>query len=330
MAAGFKQATVNASSVPSTQSNFPAYVDLSRVGITTLAEAQSVRVYSDEAKTTELAREIVSVSEMHVKVPSLTSTTTIYVDYDGVRSDYAVTDTYGRNSVWSDYEAVFHLGSNIDSAGNKTGSVTGATTASALFGDGYDFDGVNDYFDTNFGLDDVGSSGSPFAAQIWFDFDSIGAEFTSLINSDDTTPDRFYVLLRQSTNALFVGFMNRTSGGTATLSPNTNYMLHMSYAGSGTALYYLNGSLDITLSSITNTTYSSGDIFLGNEQYNTRRYHNGLLFEFRLRRSALSSNWITTEYNNQSDEATFWGTWTDVEAGGGDNSAARRLFLLMM
>ena len=44
MAAGFKTATVNASDVPSTQTNFPSYVDLSRLGITTLAEAESVRV----------------------------------------------------------------------------------------------------------------------------------------------------------------------------------------------------------------------------------------------------------------------------------------------
>ena len=99
MAAGFKLATVNSARVPSTQTNFPAYVDLSRLGITTLAEAQSVRVYADSSKTTEWAREIVSATEMHVKVPSLTSTVTMYVDYDGVRSDYAVTDTFGRNAV---------------------------------------------------------------------------------------------------------------------------------------------------------------------------------------------------------------------------------------
>ena len=128
MAAGFKTATVNASDVPSTQTNFPAYVDLSRLGITTQAEADSVRVYADSGKTTEWAREIVSATEMHVKIPSLTSTTAIYVDWDGVSSDYAVTDTYGRNAVWTGYKAVHHGDSVVDASGNlgnltNTGSV---------------------------------------------------------------------------------------------------------------------------------------------------------------------------------------------------------------
>ena len=99
MAAGFKTATVNASDVPSTQTNFPVYVDLARLGITTQAEADSIRVYAESSKTTEWAREIVSVSEMWVKVPSLTSTTAIYIDWDGSRSDYSVSDTYGRNNI---------------------------------------------------------------------------------------------------------------------------------------------------------------------------------------------------------------------------------------
>jgi hypothetical protein len=133
MAAGFKYATVNASDVPATQTNFPAYVDLSRLGITTLAEAQSVRVYAESSKTTEWAREIVSATEMHVKVPSLTSTVEIYVDWDGVRADYAVGDTYGRNAVWSDYAAVYHMDSlTTDYSGNSktltnTNSVANAT-----------------------------------------------------------------------------------------------------------------------------------------------------------------------------------------------------------
>src|SRR6056297_2303141 len=114
-----KTATVNASDVAATLTNFPAYVDLSRVGITTLAEAESVRVYSDAAKTTELAREIVSASEMHVLIPSLTTSTQIWVDFDGVRSDYAVGATYGAEAVWSTFEGVWHLQDTTDSTGTR-------------------------------------------------------------------------------------------------------------------------------------------------------------------------------------------------------------------
>jgi len=44
----------------------------------------------------------------------------------------------------------------------------------------------------------------------------------------------------------------------------------------------------------------------------------------------LSANWITTEYNNQNDEAAFWGTWTDAGGGGGGAAQAARRGVIMM
>jgi hypothetical protein len=72
-----KTATVASAKVAATLSNFPVYINLSRVkgSAMTQAEADSVRIYTDSAKTTEIAREIVSVSECHAKIPSLTTTT---------------------------------------------------------------------------------------------------------------------------------------------------------------------------------------------------------------------------------------------------------------
>jgi len=40
----------------------------------------------------------------------------------------------------------------------------------------------------------------------------------------------------------------------------------------------------------------------------------------RMAINGLSANWVTTEYNNQSDEATFWGTWSDVGGGGANTT----------
>jgi hypothetical protein len=46
---------------------------------------------------------------------------------------------------------------------------------------------------------------------------------------------------------------------------------------------------------------------------------NASLGEVRFIKSVNSDNWITTEYNNQSDVATFW---TIAEVGGGGGAPA--------
>jgi len=55
---------------------------------------------------------------------------------------------------------------------------------------------------------------------------------------------------------------------------------------------------------------------------------DGIIDEWRYTSAVLSDNWITTEYNNQSNEASFWGSWTD--AGGGGGGTTYRSTLLMM
>jgi len=179
MASFFKTATVQTGKVSGTHSNFPVYVDLSRVGVTTISEANSIRVYTDLAKTNEIAREIVSVSEMHCKVPTLSSTTTLYIDVDDVRSDYAVGATYGRNAVWSDYEFVFvtHNGGDTDSSGNRTtikGGGVSAGSASSNIGSATDFNGTTHYI--LFGDIDV----VDYTVQVWANADTWGQQDTMM------------------------------------------------------------------------------------------------------------------------------------------------------
>ena len=58
-------------------------------------------------------------------------------------------------------------------------------------------------------------------------------------------------------------------------------------------------------------------------------YFDGIISEWRVSLTRQSLNWTLTEYNNQNDEATFWGTWTD--AGGAPAAqAARRGAVMMM
>jgi len=331
MAAGFKKPTVNASDVPATQTDFPAYVDLSRVGITTLAEAQSVRVYADSAKTTEWAREIVSATEMHVKVPSLTSTVEIYVDWDGVSSDYAVTDTYGRNAVWSDYRAVWHMPDVTTStfgdstSGGFTANKKGANEpiqTTGQIGNGQDFDGTNDY--ANITHSATLSPTSNMTIQAWA---KSAAQLGHIVGKDNEASFRRegWILVAAASGAdvtyQFTAGLN--SGYPAVTSSaqtaNTWVMVHGTYTPSTELRIYINGTSNaVYTTSIPGSLAAvTRELNFGrrNNGFGPDRYYNGDLDEVRLRASTLSANWITTEYNNQSDEATFWGTWTDLSGG---------------
>ncbi len=332
MAAGFKVATVNASDVPATLTNYPAYVDLSRLGITTLAEAQSVRVYADSAKTTEWAREIVTATEMHVKIPSLTSSTVIYVDWDGVRSDYTTTDTYGRNAVWSDYVAVYHLESaSTDSKGSYDGTDTSISYSSSQIGNGASMNANTDRISLGSNTAFQYGEGDSFTIQAWAS--SSNRDFGRFLfgrqDGAGTADFRGYSLFMENTSGqmkwdmysdLGSGGNNQRRWASVFGATNTPYMLHLVSTGTSNAAginLYSNGALQSATTvndTLTGSTAVTRYANIGN-RYGSNLGWLGWVDEVRWRTSSLSADWITTEYNNQSDESGFWGTWTD--AGGG-------------
>jgi hypothetical protein len=331
MAAGFKTATVRSGDVPATQTNFPSYVDLDRLGITTLAEAESVRVYADSGKTTEWAREIVSVTEMHVKVPSLTSTVEIFVDWDGVRADYAVGATYGRNEVWSDYESVFHMqdasGSLTDATGLAGLSVTGSPTFSVAgqIDDGVDYNGTTaDHKKTTGGA----NATVPVTVQAWFNADNISS-VNAIVFMGTGDSEHGLIIVSSQLWALSEDGLN-AQAQSGTLSSNTWYMGHGVFTSTTDRKVFVNGSLVGTNTTSKNITTGAG-VSVATRFSTTSQHFDGTIDEVRVRKSALSANWMTTEYNNQNAEATFWGTWTDAGGGGSTPAqAARRGAVMMM
>jgi len=339
MAAGFKTATVTSADVAATLTNYPTYVDLSRLGITTLAEAQSVRVYADSAKTTEWAREIVSATEMHVKVPSLTSTVEIFVDWDGVRSDYAVGATYGRNAVWSGYVLVCHLQSDAtDSTGNNAAVSDNFTYVAGKIGNGVAGDGNSADRYINFG--DLNSQ-----------FTGDNAHATVLVKLNTATPaDSFDTGLWHlngaaarshypfSNGSVYDGSFNTTRPGftpDAGIDRTTWHKVTVTTeSGSNNWKFYQNNNV---IHQQTGTaSFSLGTkVYLGASAEDARipRYYiDGELDEFRMANFTPNGNWVTTESNNQNDEAGFWGTWSDAGGGGGGGAAqaARRGVIMMM
>ena len=293
------------------------------MGAITLAEAQSSRFYSDVDLTTELAREVVSADEIHVKVPSASSSTEIWMDFDGVRTDYAVGATYGRNAVWSGYKAKYHLNDVNDSTGN---AYTLTNVGTVPFNPGL----IDDAADGGTGNstkwlrvdNDLGITNGAITMTVWVKMNAeistgtqavlmkgdSGTNVMNYISYDYNGGTRRIIWNRQRQNtANDIITFNATLGTT-----NWNQIVY-TYDGSNLR-GYLNGSLVAGPTAYSGNGAGAGiDIFeimghnniAGNPQYSVLEL-SGLADETSVLATALSANWITTEYNNQNDNAAFW------------------------
>lgn len=161
--------TVPASSIDSTLTNFPVFVDLSNMPAgfftTVRSDGGDIRVTRSDG-TTEQAREVVYIDtangegEMHFLANSLSSSTDtdFYVYYgNAAATEPAETDTYGSQNTWvQDFVGVWHLDESVGSAtnvydstsysndGTTEGTMTSADSVAGIIGKGMNFDGTND------------------------------------------------------------------------------------------------------------------------------------------------------------------------------------------
>lgn len=287
----------------------------------TTAEANSIRFYTDSGLTTEIAREVVSADEIWVKIPTLTSSTEIWCDYDGVRADYAVTDTYGRNAVWSSvgYGGRWHLsessGNATDSTGNgNTGTNTNVTYSSQKIGNGAVYNGTAYHTITD------ASSLEPANAISfggWLFVSSASSFQMAMAKGENAGDTRSYELRMNGTTTkpevqMRVGTSYVQARGNTNLGTNT--WKHVIYTRSGTShAIYVDGAsqtLEANTTQSGDIAYSTDDLWLG--QRNGGLRWNGRLDEMYVVPSQLSANWIVTEYNNQNSPGTFWGTVVDA------------------
>jgi hypothetical protein len=286
--------------------------------------------------STELPREIVSFSvsgetgEIHVKYSGTLSSSTdtvIEVYADGSSSDYAATDTYGRNNVWSDYLVVYHMNdASSTTVNDSTGSFNLAKHS------------ANNPEET---------SGSIGVAQSFATTDSVlYTAKSSTINTTGAKTVQMWLKLSNTNNqSIFFGISSGISSGafdgliqlvsgvvrfqqwtglnrlvTLVSSPGTGtwWMLHGTYDGT-TMRGYKDGSSTGSTTSSSSYNHGSDATIQFKDNLNT---NNGyfLADECRYSKQALSANWITTEYNNQSSPSTFY--TVDAEGGGGSSGPA--------
>ena len=121
---------VDDNEVPGDLTNFPLYIDLSTLGDDFWADVESdghdIRVTSGDGQT-ELPYDLVGIDtatetgELHFLADSLDSaTSTFFFIYfnNPSATTYVPSDTYGREAVWAEYEAVYHFKDDPTSVSN--------------------------------------------------------------------------------------------------------------------------------------------------------------------------------------------------------------------
>lgn len=337
----FKAIPVAASQVTGTHTDFPVLVapsEITDLGAITLAEAQSSRFYSDEAMTTELAREVVSADEIYVKVPSLSSSTIIYMDHDGVRSDYGDTDTYGRDATWSNaFLVVLHLedfSSLDDSSGNgndaSTSGMSSGDIAAAAIGDGFIGDQSNNQM-TLPTTDFVSLAAYTTTAMVRRTSSSSGW-LAGIYQAGGALRKLYWAVPASIGNSAWYTRLNAAESYAlaCTAVPTLNAWNHCAWTHNSTdRVFYVSGAdagndspgTDITPAART----SEDEVGIGGVKYSNAlnsMANQPDLDEFRIADVVRSADWVEAESNNLEDNSSFWGAATDAGGGGGGGVVA--------
>ena len=318
--------TVDHTYVDSDLSDFPVAVDLSTLPTGFFShvadDGGDIRVTTSDG-TTECAREIVSIDttgetgEIHFKAPSLSSSSdTIFYLYYASQSfaaDYAVTDTYGRNAVWSDgnYLFVAHLNSGTipDSTGvNGDSTENGGTASTGPFGAAAAYDGShNTHWTSTSTLTDGIRSAVTFTALEYAD--------SSWTRSFELQNQIFFLDLAGAGDQ---GPLVKISGANnvaniASLSTATWHHLSGVFDGSsGTLMAYRDGVLTGTtsgLSSQIDANSSGFDLNLGSDVSSgsgASSFLTGRMKEFRISTDVKTADWIASEKANLLSPSTFY------------------------
>jgi hypothetical protein len=302
-----------------------------------------IRVFENQAGgLVELPAQVVScdtsaeTGELHYLLPSISASTPqeIRLYADGVSSRYDHADPFGRNAVWGDYSRVFHLRSLVDSTGNSS-DLTAVATASvddidSPLGRGATLDGNSDYFTG----DNPSYTTGDFTLQAWVKTSDVARN--DIATAGDGGPGSEWFGLNQSGTGVLSGAIDDGSSavfpsGSTSLTDNAWHSTHAVFDRSASIYGYVDGSLDYTSASISGvgSVLSAEPLYIGARDggvgVRTDQVWDGALSEVRFRPSDLSANWITTEYNNQSDPSSFY-TATDPNAGGSESISPDSLY----
>lgn len=277
-----------------------------------------------------------------VNIPLLPSTTNhgihMYYGNSAISTNPSTTSTWNSN-----YEAVWHMNNNpststlTDYSGNGVngashGSMTTSDLVSGKIGDAIDFDGSNDYFSLASKNYTTSNIITQISISAWVRTNYTSTSYSnnwSILDFDRSEYFNMYVhgdgRLGFSSSATSSSIHDAYGGTSGDLNDNTWHYVTGVYNGTD-KLYYIDGNLVLTSGNphgglgIGRTVTRYGFIGDGSEasSYNGGRnniYYDGQYDEIRFTTSALSSDWIQTEFNNQNSPASFYTVSTQFTAG---------------
>lgn len=318
--------TVLAEKVADDLTDFPVFVDLSLMPEDFWSNVNNgggdIRVTKADSET-ELPREVVScdtdneTGELHFLADTISdsSDTEFYIYYGNQgANDYVDDDMYGTEAVWTNgWGAVWHLsesGNTIkDSTGNgNTGTNNGMWTADGRMGTARESDGSTNYYNISINpisSDITFSHNSDMTISAWVKPNSWSGR-SEIIGSRRADALGVAVLSNGTIEGQFDDIFPTSTGTVSFGNWNHIVVVQNGHPTDSTASFYLNGQFDSTGSSRDQNGWGSQPyLFIGYESRSNSRL-NGVVDEIRISKVARTSEWISTEYNNQSSPATFF------------------------
>ena len=233
---------------------------------------------------------------------------------------YSPSDTYGSDNAYdSNWKAYYPFGGGSDRTVNGydlTGVGSPTVGGGSLKGlASTDYDGSTQY-SYNAAIDFEGEA--ELTLLTWVDFDVSTATNTVMGQWGNTVAEQTALLTVQSSNVVLAGIRATANGfptSTGTVADNTEAFIGVTHT-SGSQLVYIDGSNDGSSSATGVLSASSGQRFeLATADGGSDNF-NGELNNTSIHTATRSGDWISEEYDQTNDNATFWGTWAWTAPGG--------------
>jgi hypothetical protein len=230
----------------------------------------------------------------------------------------SASDTYGSDNAYdANWLGYYPSGGGADRTSNgNDGTGAGGVTAgdsSGIVGSATSYDGTDDRTELPVGIFDSASAGTICA---WFNTDD--ASTAQSIYTGGDFRNRLYLNLNSS------GYLYARVGDETEWTTGTPVSTSTWYHGS---LYWSSGSQSLSIDAASPSSQSYSGSWGNIEAEAIGAYEDrggvantifdGLISEVHLHSVSRGADWISHEYDQTNDNATFWGTWSWETGGGG-------------
>lgn len=283
-----------------------------------------VRICENSDGTNQLPVEIVGLDNqaktcvIWTRKPTYNGTGSLYVFIGKDNETQPLeTDPFGRNAVWSGLYHSLHLESSspLDSTDGSAFTRVGTTTiVDGVLGKANQFSGGQSFKKSSKRLD------TSFVISFWVKVTNPAIAF---IYDDSISTNGGIQVFKQSNGTIRLRVDDSGSNNQVLDSPpvDDGNWHHVAYRLNklGNLEVYVDGGITATGASLTsygNISPSSSTSYFADREIENAKFI-GLLDEFTISNNASSAEYIATEYANQNDPASFYGTPTLADTGGG-------------